>query len=359
MTSDVVSAAMVASAGATVTVSTAKGQSFSCAEGDTILRGALRAGHAANYECNSGGCGTCRFTPSSGEFVQLQSDPKGLSERDRRRGRLLACQSVPTSDCTVDLLEGDWLAGHVRPRQIAAEVVGSRMLTHDLRELTLQGPGPARFLPGQFAMLSPVATGKDGYERAAERAYSMSNLANPDGVWQFLIKRVPTGAASGRFVDEVQVGDSILLDGPYGFAHLHEGDRDVVCIAGGSGLAPMVSIARGLAAKSTGAAHGERRLTFFYGGRREEDLCAEEFCLEVAPSLGGLELIEALSGDVDDAWQGRRGFIHDVIRATQMPGFNDREFYVAGPPVMTDAVVQLLVIELQIPADRVHFDRFF
>ncbi|RYF53637.1 MAG: hypothetical protein EOO27_25690 [Comamonadaceae bacterium] len=133
-------------------------------------------------------------------------------------------------------------------------------------------------------------------------------------------------------------------------------ERDIVCIAGGSGLAPMVSVARGLA---TRADAGSRRLHFFYGGRREEDMCAREFVEEVSALLHQATLSEAISEEPGEGWTGARGFVHDLIADTELPDLADRDIYVAGPPVMTDAVVRLLVLERQVPAERVHFDRFF
>lgn len=344
-------------AGDVTTVTTADGLSFHCPEGDTLLRAALRAGIPAAYECNSGGCGTCKIVVHDGQVDQLDPDPPGLSDRDRRKGKLLACQSAPRTDCTVKLAAAaSWPVGHVRPQRMPVQVVDVRELTHDLREITLRADAPAEFLPGQYAMLSIAAGSAEGAQPRPERAYSMSNLPNPEGMWQFQVKRVPAGLVSPRLVDEVRIGDRIFLDGPYGHAHLQPTDRDVVCIAGGSGLAPMVSVARGLAARGDAA---DRRLHFFYGGRREEDMCAREFVEEVSSSLRQASLAEAISEEATNSWRGARGYVHELVADYELPGLADHEIYVAGPPVMTDAVVRFLVLERQVPAERVHFDRFY
>jgi toluene monooxygenase electron transfer component len=225
------------------------------------------------------------------------------------------------------------------------EVVAARMLTHDLREISVAVDGD--FLPGQFAMLRRTG--------GQERAYSMSNIPGAD-VWQFQIKRVPGGAESSAFVDDVGVGDRLEVDGPYGHAHLEPTGRDVLCLAGGSGLAPMVSVARGLAA---GPGAGERRLHFFYGARAARDLCAAEFATEVGEHLADVTLVEVLSEEVPDDWTGSRGFVHEALAAAALPDLAERDIYVAGPPPMTDAVTRLLVRELKVPVDRIHYDRFF
>jgi len=327
---------------------------FTCSEGDTLLRAALRAGIPAGYECNSGGCGSCKFTVDTGAVTVMQENAAGLSARDRRKNKQLACQSVPASDLSVRMLLGDsWPAGHVRPRRFTAKVVERRALTHDLVEISLQAHGRADFLPGQFAMVS--LDGQFGGSQHNERAYSMSNLPNSEGIWQFQVKRVPDGAVSGRVTD-LSPGAIVDLDGPFGHAHLKDTGRNIVCIAGGSGLAPMISIARGLAARGDAA---ERRLDFFYGARSTRDRCIAELITEVTETVRQTRLIEALSAADGEDWDGVRGFVHEVLDSHGPDDLAERDIYVAGPPMMTDAVVRKLVLERQIPVEQIHYDRFF
>ncbi|MDR2279429.1 MAG: 2Fe-2S iron-sulfur cluster binding domain-containing protein, partial [Gordonia sp. (in: high G+C Gram-positive bacteria)] len=240
-------------------VTTDDGRMFVCRDDDTLLRAALRAGVAATYECNSGGCGTCKFTLTVGEVHQLDPDAGGLSPRDKRKGKRLACQSIPLTDCKVSLQSGEaWFEKQSTPGLRVGTVAEVRHLTHDLREVTLTASGPADFLPGQFAMLSvagaPIHHGsREGAPRTLERAYSMSNLPNHEGRWQFQIKRVPGGAVSPLVVDDLKVGDEVVIDGPYGHAYLKDTGRDILVVAGGSGLAPMVSVVRGLAERADAA----------------------------------------------------------------------------------------------------------
>ncbi len=330
---------------------------FFCSEGDTLLRAALRAGLGATYECNSGGCGTCKFVATEGEFEQIQPDPPGLSDRDRRKGRQLACQAVPTQDCVVKLSVDPENTPRISPRVHVATVLGVRHLTHDMVELLVQTEMPADFLPGQFAMVSRLSGPSEPLQQLRrERAFSMANVANDDGLWQFLIKEVPEGVVSGVLVREVKVGDKLRLDGPYGHAYLKDTGRDVVCIAGGSGLAPMVSIARGLAYRSDSM---ERSLLFFYGGRAVRDLCVREFTDEITAFLNVANLIEVLSEADPGTWTGPSGFVHEAVKAAELTDLRDRDIYVAGPLVMTDAVVRLLILDLEVPVNNIHYDRFF
>ena len=234
------------------------GESYRCEVGDTVLRAALRAGLPFPYECNVGQCGSCRFELISGEIKELWPDAPALNERDRRKGRKLGCQSIPRGDCTIKLRPDPDCAPRHRPQRQAVEIFEIHDVTHDIREFRCRGEGPAIFQPGQYALLEiPGVVGP--------RAYSMCNNANEDGQWHFLVKRLPEGVGTRALFDEMAVGRSLTIDAPYGLAFLREdAPRDIVCIAGGSGLSPLISIA---SAASTKPELSERQIRFFFGGR--------------------------------------------------------------------------------------------
>ena len=111
----------------------------------------------------------------------------------------------------------------------------------------------------------------------------MCNLPG-DGAWRFQIKQVPGGAATTALFDKLTPGREIGIDGPYGTAFLRpEIERDIVLLAGGSGLSPMVSIARG--AQKAGLL-GDRRLHFYYGCRVADDAISSD---DIARELGFAE----------------------------------------------------------------------
>lgn len=324
---------------------------FAQAPADTILRAALRAGVGASYECNSGGCGGCKFELLEGEVETLWEGAPGLSERDRRRGRRLACQCRAIGDVRIRMAAADEYRPSIRPRRQSARLVASRDITHDIREFVFQATVDADFLPGQYAMLE--LPGIEG-----SRAYSMSNTGNARGEWHFQIRRVPDGQGTGFLFDALKPGDEIGLDGPYGVAFLRSDNRrDIVCVAGGSGLAPMISIARGA---SESRLLADRRLYFFYGARTPQDVCGEDMLDRAALADGQIVFVPVVSqpGD-DEAWRGTTGFVHEAV-IRQLPQAPDNyEFYFAGPPPMTQALQELLMLEHQVPFAQIHFDRFF
>ncbi len=325
---------------------------FDCAENDTVLRSGLRAGVGMPYECNVGSCGTCKIEVIEGQVEVLWQQAPGLNERDRKRGRLLACQCRPRSDCTVRVRLGDEYKPFIQPRQFAPSLIGTQDITHDIREFRFHAAASPAFLPGQYALLTLPGV-------AGMRAYSMSNIADSEGEWHFQIKRVPNGAATTILFDRIHVGDKVKFDGPYGLAYLRkQSPRDVVCIAGGSGLSPVISIARGMAKDKN---LGVRKLHFFYGGRGPRDVCGEDL-LRALPGFGErtfyYPVISMPELDLEKKWRGKTGFVHELVAHTLGASLPDFEYYFAGPPPMVLAV-QTMLMQHKVPVDQIHFDRFF
>jgi toluene monooxygenase electron transfer component len=329
------------------------GGEYHCAPDDTLLRAGLRAGLGFPYECNAGSCGTCKVELVEGEISTLRPDAPGLTDRDRAKNRVLACQARPRGDCSIKVrLRPENVPVH-RPARFTATLESVRDLTHDMREFTLRAaPGSPGFLPGQYALF--YLPGLD-----APRTYSMSNVDDGSGLWQFIVRRVPGGVGTVTLFDHVKQGTALTLDGPYGLAYLRpESPRDMVLIGGGSGLAPMLSIARGAMQEPRLAG---RHIHLFYGAREVRDLCAHDE-LQKLPGFGTRLTFTPVLSDVKDealeTWKGAKGFVHDVARDFVGERWADFEYYFAGPPPMAKAVQQML-IEKRVPYPQVHFDSFY
>ncbi len=315
------------------------------AEEDTLLRGLLRAGVGFPHDCSVGGCGSCRFELVSGEMETLWAEAPGLSERDRRRGKRLACQSRPRGDCVIRVRPSPDQVPVVPPRRMTAVLVERRMVTGDMAEFSFRTEEAAIFVAGQYGLFRPP--GVDGV-----RAYSMSNVANGDNEWRFVVRRVPGGRGSAAMFDAVAIGEKVMLDAPYGHAFLREGEsHEVVCIAGGSGIGPIVSIAR--AAVAAG-----RRVTVFEGARTRGDLAFES--LFGTASMGAVDYRPVVSAEAETSdWAGARGFVHTQVERVLGDRFGTCDFYFAGPPPMIEALQDLLVVRWTVPFDRLNYDRFF
>ena len=330
----------------------AQGPEFACEDNDTLLRAGLRAGLGFPYECNSGSCGTCKVELLAGTIDSLRPDAPGLGERDRAKNRVLACQARPTSDCEIKVRLREENVPRHRPALFRAMLTGTRDVTHDMREFRFRAEGAPGFLPGQYALF--YMPGLD-----TPRTYSMSNVDDGGAEWHFIVRRVAGGAGTATLFDKVLVGEPITLDGPYGLAYLRtESPRDIVCVAGGSGLAPILSIARGAVREPALAG---RRIHVFYGARTLRDLAGEAE-LAALPGFGERITYQAVLSDTQSdppgAWSGPTGFVHDYVREWAGDRLSQYEWYFAGPPLMAQAV-QRMLIDARVPFPQVHFDSFY
>jgi toluene monooxygenase electron transfer component len=344
---------------------------FACGADDTLLRAAQRAGLGFPYECNVGSCGNCKFELIEGELANAWPAAPALTDKDRQRKRHLGCQSRPLSDCVIKLRPAPRYEPPHRPQRVSAVLTQRRAITHDISEFHFQLETPVAFEPGQYALVQlPGITGP--------RAYSMSNLEA--GTWHFQVRQVPGGAGSAALFN-LPLGATVALDGPYGMAWLRrDAPRDLLCLAGGSGLAPMISIARAAMAEPRLAS---RQLHFIYGGRTAADLCGQDMLAELpgygqrlfwqgfvspAPPEAAANPSSALasSAPASPTPQGQpsagaspaAAYVHEAALQLHGERLRDMEIYFAGPPAMATAV-QRMLYETGVPPDQQHFDQFY
>jgi toluene monooxygenase electron transfer component len=299
-----------------------------------------------------GECGNCRFELLEGEVTYLRPNPPGVTERDAQRNRYLGCQALPKGDCKIKAPLRDHYKSKHLPQKTQGELIEAFDVTHDIREFRFRLSQPVKFLAGQYGLIT--APGVEG-----ARAYSMCNTGESGAEWHFQIRRVPNGAATTSLFDHLKIGDVVGLDGAFGMAYLREdAPRDILLLAGGSGLSPMVSIARAAAANP---ALAERKIHFIYGGRTARDVCGESFLKEL-PGFGErIHYYGAISMPDDPSsagWSGRVGFVHDIAEQMFGENINQYEVYFAGPPLMSQSVMKML-IKGKVPAGQMHFDQFY
>lgn len=322
---------------------------FECAEDDVVLRAALRSGLGFPYECNVGSCGNCRFELLEGEVVHDWDSPPAWGERDRKRNRYLGCQARALGDCRIKVRQDENCISLHRPVRTRARLAEVTPITHDISEFAFTLKEPVLFRPGQYALL-----GLPGVE--GRRAYSMCNLPGDGREWRFQVKRMPGGLGTAKLFDGIAVGDEVEIDGPFGMAWLREDSpRDIVCIAGGSGLSPMISIARAAVASDDLAG---RHIHFFYGGRAPRDICGEDMLSALSGWGERIHYHAAVSEEGHEGWSGQVGFVHDLVQRVLGERIAEHEVYFAGPPAMAQAA-QKMLFDMKVPFDRVHFDQFY
>ena len=345
-----------------LTVRTRDGStSIDCAEGDRILYAGLRAGLELPYECATGTCGTCKARARPGQVEELWPEAPGRAYLKPERGEFLMCQARSLEDCEI-LVPGRPAGAAERtlhPSERRGVLTDLRRLTHDVVRLEVALDEPTRFHPGQFMVVE--APGISGY-----RAYSMANFATQTPRLTFVIKRKPGGALSEWLFSCDVVGAELRLFGPLGRATFHpEEDKDFLCIAGGSGIAGMMSILERARQEGYFASH---RGQVFFGVRTIKDT----FFLDELSKLRSLaperlEVTVALSDEEAPAAQCTghpglnyaTGLVHHVAQRHLSGGLaNATTAFVAGPPPMVDGALRMLVLEARLPANDIRYDKF-
>jgi toluene monooxygenase electron transfer component len=340
----------------------ARGFTFECEPGETILDAGLRAGVGLPYECGSGTCGTCRARLVEGEVADAWPEAPGRRLLKAERRELLMCQGVALTDCALEVpARVEPMAESARvPGRLRGVVRACRPLTHDVVLVELDVDPPLRFEAGQFVLL-----GVDGI--AGRRAYSMVNHDDPADRLRLVIKRKPGGGVSEWLFGPPVVGATVALFGPMGnatFAPEAEAGKHLLCIAGGSGIAGLMSIlARACAARHFDHHRGH----VFFGVRTPRDLFfLEELAAFRASAPGSLEVTLALSDEacppaLREAWPGfafDTGFVHEVAGRGMRGRYDGVRAYVAGPPPMVDGALRLLLKEARLAPSDIRYDKF-
>ncbi len=202
------------------------------------------------------------------------------------------------------------------------------------------------FQPGQFAWLT---IGGSPF-RMREHPFSFSSGPAPaDGRLQFTIKELGDFT---RTVGRVSIGTTAYVDGPYGaFTIDRHQAAGAVFVAGGIGVAPIMSMLRALANR------GDRRpLLLFYAYRRRERLTFYEE-IETLKTRLALTVVYLLE-EPDEEWAGERGRITRELLARHLPPDDVHcQYFVCGPEAMTQAVERQLNA-LGVPMSRVHSELF-
>ncbi len=333
---------------------------FACEADERMLYTGLVHGLSLPYECATGTCGTCRGrVVSGGVEVEWEAAP-GYAKLKREKGDILMCQARPTADCTLRIPAK--IAPHARPETLPAHRTGRianlRRLVHDVIDFDLVLSQPMTFDAGQFVVLEVPGI-------AGGRAYSMVNFDRATPTLKLVIKQKPEGKFSDWLFGSDVTGQGLKVFGPLGRATYDPAEgRNILCIAGGSGIAGMLAI---IAHAIASGALRERTAHVFFGVRTLADaFYMSEFAAFAAAAGANLDVTLALSHAPADAATHQQfpavrlaaGMVTDVA-ARAMAGRTDNMVaFVAGPPIMVDIALKHLTHEAKIPRTFIRYDKF-
>jgi NAD(P)H-flavin reductase len=182
------------------------------------------------------------------------------------------------------------------------------------------------------------------------RRYSAATAPRPGGLIELHVRAVPGGLVSNSLVHHSTAGDTLILGPADGGMALADSDRDLLCVAGGTGLAPIKAIIeQAIAAARTG---GARKITLFYGARQHFDLYDGYDLQLLAAAYPALQVIPVLSDE--PGYTGLTGLLPEVVHAHGGAMFRNCEAYICGPPSMVSRTAALLAGS--IPPGQIHHD---
>ncbi|GHE22243.1 benzoate 1,2-dioxygenase electron transfer component BenC [Halomonas urumqiensis] len=314
-----------------------------CKEGETVLDAAYRQKVNLPMDCSDGVCGTCKGHCEQGAFdMGDEYLEEALSDEEAADGMVLTCQMVPASDCVVQVPVASTLC-KTAVGKFNGTVASVASLSEDSIELAIDLDDDAElaFLPGQYIHIE--VPGSDTH-----RSYSFSSLPGERRA-TFLIRNIPGGVMSGYLTERAASGDRLSMTGPLGSFYLREVSRPVLMLAGGTGLAPFLSMLEQLAVKGC-----ETPIHLIYGVNKDDHLVKVDALEALAEQLPRFTYATVV---VDEASSHpRKGYVTHHMDAEVMHD-GDIDVYLCGPPPMVDAVLRHFDAQGIVP-QSFHYEKF-
>jgi Na+-transporting NADH:ubiquinone oxidoreductase subunit F len=381
-----VRARLVATGEVRITVNDAK--TIKARAGDKLLRVLEDAGIFLPSACGGRGtCGQCRISVPQGGGAVLPTESASLTRREAAGGMRLACQVSVKQEMRV------WVPDEVMgAKQWTCRVRSNANVATLIKETILEmPPGEAiGFRAGGYVLVNcPPYSAKfsefdiepefrDEWDRfdlwryragtsePTTRAYSMANYPEEKDVVMLVVRiaipppdapeGVPPGVVSS-YIFSLKPGDEVSVSGPFGHFFAKESESEMVFVAGGAGMAPM----RSHILDQLNRLKSRRKMTLWYGARSLRELFYAEDFDRLQREHDNFQWCVALSEPrPEDQWQGKTGFIHDVLLERYLkdhPAPEDCEYYLCGPPMMIKAVRNMLD-NLGVDSDSILFDDF-
>jgi benzoate/toluate 1,2-dioxygenase reductase component len=292
-----------------------------CEADELVCDAAYRAKINIPLDCRDGACGTCKCHCESGSFTLGEYIEDALAEDEAAEGYVLTCQMKPTSDCVVRVPASS-AACKTEVGTYAGRMAKIARDSSTTVSFALESERPVAFLPGQYVNLH-VPGSKE------MRSFSFSSAPNRTEL-AFLIRDVPNGLMSNYMRSKAQTGDFMMFAGPYGSFYLRPTVRPILMLAGGTGLAPFLSMLLWLKDNPT-----EQPIKLAYGVNTNEDLVELGSLAEMKSIMPKFDFFTCV---VDrESGHPRLGYVTEHLSAGDLRD-GDVDVYVCGPPPMVEGV---------------------
>lgn len=312
-----------------------------CGANEKVLDAAFRNRINLPMDCSDGVCGTCKCRAETGSY-DLGDDyiDEALTQDEADEGLVLTCQMIPKSDCVISVPVPS-TACKTGTAQFGAAVREVAPFGDAAFELVLDIPAEAPvFLPGQYVNIDVPGSGQ-------HRSYSFSS-APGDKRMTFMIKQVPGGLMSS-WLGGAQAGQPLQITGPLGSFYLRAVKRPLLLLAGGTGLAPFLSMLEVLAQQGA-----QQPVHLIYGVTRDQDLVMVDRLVEYARRIPGFTFGTCVADP--QTQHAHQGYVTQHMPAQVLHGGNV-DVYLCGPPPMVDAVQKHFKAAAIAPASF-HYEKF-
>lgn len=307
--------------------------------GANLLEQLRSHGVQMSHSCRAGRCGTCRCKVVAGDVL----DGSAEMQRPLDRGPqiVLACQTFLTEPCTIEIPEADEIVIHPT-RTLKATVAAVESMTHDVKRLLLKAAKPVEYSPGQHVHVQ--------FAPGLVRPYSPAGLGERNEL-EFFIRVGHDGRAGHHLANTLEAGDPVRVSGPLGTAYLRRKHcGPMLCVAGGTGLAPVLSIVRGAI-----AAGMRNPIHLYFGVRLPRDIFGLTALQQLQDRHEHLHVNVAVASA--GPRQHRAGLVTDAIRA-DLKDLREWRAYLFGSPPLVESTA-LLLRRLRLPPEQLHAEAFY
>lgn len=296
-----------------------------CKEGEKLSDASYQQGINIPLDCRDGACGTCRGHCESGTYDMPAAlyIEDALTEDEAAQGYILSCQMKPTSDCVIKIPATSAVC-KVSAKTYTGKLSGLEKVSDSTIRFDIDFPDSQNFsfLPGQYVSVK-VPGSED------KRAYSLSSAPGASKA-SFVVRNVPNGKMSAYLVNDAKIGDEMSFIGPNGSFYLRPIERPVVFLAGGTGIAPFLSMLDVI--KEQGSSYPVKMV---FGITHDMDLVASDELDAHQKNLSDFEYRVCVADEKSS--HNRKGYVTSHIDDEWLNN-GDVDIYLCGPIVMVEAV---------------------
>jgi benzoate/toluate 1,2-dioxygenase reductase component len=308
-----------------------------CRPGETVADASYRASINIPLDCRDGACGTCKCHVESGEYDGGSYIEDALTDEEAAQGFALACQMRPKTDVVVTIPASSEVC-KTKGQTFEARLASVERLSETTIAFSLEGAGPITFLPGQYVNIQVPGTDQ-------RRSYSFSSAPGAETL-SFLIRDITHGLMSTFLRETATPGTPMQFIGPAGSFYLREVKRPLLFLAGGTGLAPFLSMLGKIAETGT-----TQPIHLVYGVTNDVDLVGVDQLEAYKARIPSFSFTTCVAAE--DSTHPRKGFVMAHIDPAHLHA-GDVDVYLCGPPRMVDAVRAWLNEQGVVPANFYH-----